>query len=495
MHSHGSFGFFIYIERFQGLAFMIYGHHIEKDLQFPCNRGIVIFGFSEIQIHIGGSIMIKVVKFGGSSLASAQQFIKVATIIHEDPARRYVVPSAPGKRFDKDIKVTDMLYSCHEAALKDEPIDGQLSAIAERYQEIIQGLGLTLCLDDEFETIRQAFQSHIEKDYAASRGEYLNGIIMAHYLGYTFIDAADVIRFHADGTFNPEDTNTLLHKRLSDVENAVIPGFYGAAPDGTIVTFSRGGSDVTGSLVAKAVQADVYENWTDVSGFLVADPHIVKDPKVISTITYRELRELAYMGATVLHEDAIFPLRKEGIPINIRNTNAPDDYGTMIVESTCIKPAYTITGIAGKKGFCSMTIEKDMMNAEIGFGRRVLQAFEENGISFEHMPSGIDTMTIFVHQSEFEDKEQQVLAEIHRLAHPDSIEMDSDLALIAVVGRGMKSNRGTAGRIFAALAHARINVRMIDQGSSELNIIIGVHNDDFEAAIRAIYDIFVTARL
>ena len=266
-------------------------------------------------------------------------------------------------------------------------------------------------------------------------------------------------------------------------------------PDGKVKTFSRGGSDVTGSIVARAVSADLYENWTDVSGFLVADPRIIKDPAVITTITYKELRELAYMGASVLHEDAIFPVRKAGIPINIKNTNKPEDPGTMIVESTCKQSAYTITGIAGKKGFVSLSVEKDMMNSEIGFGRKVLESFEKHGISFEHMPSGIDTLTVFVHQPEFEGKEQQVLADIHRLTSPDCIEIESDLALIAVVGRGMKAAKGTAGRIFAALAHANINVKMIDQGSSELNIIIGVKNKDFEAAIKAIYDIFVLVQL
>ena len=275
----------------------------------------------------------------------------------------------------------------------------------------------------------------------------------------------------------------------------MVPGFYGAMPDGKVKTFSRGGSDVTGSIVAKAISADIYENWTDVSGFLVTDPRIIENPRVIETITYRELRELSYMGATVLHEDAIFPVRKAGIPINIRNTNAPQDKGTLIVESTCRRPKYTITGIAGKKGFAALNIEKDMMNAEVGFGRKVLQVFEENGISFEHMPSGIDTMTIFVHQSEFEEKEQKVLAGIHRAVNPDSVDLEANLALIAVVGRGMRATRGTAGRIFSALAHANINVKMIDQGSSELNIIIGVRNDDFEAAIKAIYDIFVTTQL
>ena len=286
-----------------------------------------------------------------------------------------------------------------------------------------------------------------------------------------------------------------MSARLAKTERAVIPGFYGSMENGLVKTFSRGGSDITGSLVAKAVKADVYENWTDVSGFLIADPRIIDDPKAIEVITYRELRELAYMGAGVLHEDAIFPVRQEGIPINIRNTNAPADKGTWIVGSTCQKSKYVITGIAGKKGFCSINIEKDMMNSEIGFGRRVLQAFEENGISFEHMPSGIDTLTVFVHQDEFMHKEQKVVGAIHRLADPDTIDIESDLALIAVVGRGMKSQRGTAGRIFSALAHNNVNVKMIDQGSSELNIIIGVENKDFEVAIKAIYDIFVLTKL
>ena len=290
-------------------------------------------------------------------------------------------------------------------------------------------------------------------------------------------------------------SDKVLSARLAECQRAVVPGFYGSLPDGTIKTFSRGGSDVTGSIVAKAARADVYENWTDVSGFLIADPRIIENPIGIDVITYRELRELSYMGAGVLHEDAIFPVRQENIPINIRNTNAPEDNGTWIVGSTCQKSKYIITGIAGKKGFCSVNIEKDMMNSEVGFGRKVLQAFEESGISFEHIPSGIDTLTVFVHQDEFVHKEQKVAASLYRLARPDAVEIEADLALIAVVGRGMKSTRGTAGRIFSALAHANVNVKMIDQGSSELNIIIGVANDDFETAIKAIYDIFVLTNL
>ena len=444
--------------------------------------------------------MKKVVKFGGSSLASAEQFKKVGRIIRKEESRKYVVPSAPGKRTPDDTKVTDMLYSCYGIAILDhdeyeEEVEKQLLAIKARYDEIIQGLGLSISLDDEFKTIRTNFSRKIGRDYAASRGEYLNGIVMAAYLGYEFIDAADVIKFDEDGNFDSEKTDAILSARLAKTERAVIPGFYGSMPDGRIKTFSRGGSDVTGSIVAKAVHAEMYENWTDVSGFLIADPRVVKNPKSIDVITYRELRELSYMGASILHEDAIFPVRKEGIPINIRNTNAPEDKGTLIVEDTCRKPRFVITGVAGKKDFASITVEKAMMNSEVGFCKKVLEVFEENDISIEHMPSGIDTMTIFVHQDEFEEKEQKVIAGIHRAVEPDFLELESDLALIAVVGRGMRATRGTSGRIFSALAHANVNVKMIDQGSSELNIIIGVRNHDFSVAINAIYDIFVNTMI
>ncbi|MGN0161575.1 MAG: aspartate kinase [Lachnospiraceae bacterium] len=436
--------------------------------------------------------MKKIVKFGGSSLASAEQFKKVGNIIHADESRRYVVPSAPGKRFSNDTKVTDLLYKCYDEAVAGQDAYKEvLAEIKSRYNEIINGLGLDLSLDKEFEVIDKKFTERAGRDYAASRGEYLNGIVMANYLGYEFIDAATVIFFDEDGNFDADKTDMVLSRKLADVERAVIPGFYGAYPNGEVKTFSRGGSDVTGSIVAKAARVDLYENWTDVSGFLTADPRIVENPEPINTITYKELRELSYMGATVLHEDAIFPVRQEGIPINIKNTNAPEDEGTLIVGDTCRKPKHVITGIAGKKGFTAVNIEKDMMNSEIGFGRKVLQVFEDCGISFEHVPSGIDTMTVFVHQTEFEEKEQKVLSGINRLAKPDSIDLEADLALIAVVGRGMKASHGTAAKIFAALAKADINIKMIDQGSSELNIIIGVKNDDFEKAIRSIYDIFV----
>ena len=439
--------------------------------------------------------MKKVVKFGGSSLASAEQFEKVGKIILADETRRYVVPSAPGKRFVGDSKVTYMLYQCYYAAANGEDFGGLLKQIKARYNEIIGGLNLKLSLDEEFEIIAENFDNKAGSDYAASRGEYLNGIIMAAYLDYPFVDAAEVIRFAQDGSFDADTTDRILGERLKELPKAVVPGFYGSYEDGRIKTFSRGGSDITGSIVAKAAGADLYENWTEVSGFLVTDPRLIPDPEVIDIITYRELRELSYMGATVLHEDAIFPVRKAGIPINIRNTNRPKDRGTMIVSSTCHKPHFTITGIAGKKGFVTVNIEKDMMNSEIGFGRKVLEEFEKQGISFEHIPSGIDTMSVVVHQEEFEEHEQKVLAGIQRAVNPDYLEVEGDLALVAVVGRAMRANRGTAGRIFSALAHANINVKMIDQGSSEWNIIVGVRNEDFEKAIRAIYDIFITTQI
>ncbi len=447
--------------------------------------------------------MIKVVKFGGSSLANATQIEKVGDIILEDKNRRYVVPSAPGKRSSKDVKVTDLLYQCWDAALKEDEESSQdgpgwedlLARVQARYEDILEGLDLSLSLDADFDEIRQHLQRKEGRDFIVSRGEYLCGKILSAYLDFPFIDAADVIFFDEDGQYNADKTYDVLSRRLSETEYAVIPGFYGSLPDGSVHTFTRGGSDITGSVVARAVNADMYENWTDVSGFLIADPHIVPNPKTIDTITYRELRELSYMGATVLHEAAVFPVKNEGIPIHIRNTDRPQDHGTLIVEATCQKPKYTITGIAGKKNFAAVTIEKEMMNSEIGFCRKVLQVFEDNELSIEHMPSGIDTMTVFVQQDVFEEKEQEVISGIHKAVNPDVVELETDLALIAVVGRGMRSLKGTSGRIFSALAHANVNVKMIDQGSSELNIIIGVENKDFEAAIRAIYDIFVTTQL
>ena len=435
--------------------------------------------------------MKKVVKFGGSSLADAGQFRKAGEIIRSDEARVYVVPSAPGKRHDGDIKITDLLYECYELALKGQNFYEPFLAIKDRYNEIIQGLGLNMSLSEAFDAIEDKLLHEPEKDYTASRGEYLNGLIMAGYMGYEFIDAADVIFFNEAGNFDDAKTYPVLSQKLEQCSNAVIPGFYGMGYDGKIRTFSRGGSDITGSIVARACRVGVYENWTDVSGLLMADPRIISGPALMSSITYRELRELAYMGASVMHEDAIFPVKKAGIPINIRNTNRPEDPGTWIVENTARRSKYTITGIAGRKNFCSIVISKDLMHSQPDFYRKVVQCFEENNIPLEHLPSGIDTMTVIVHESKFIEHEQDVLARIAKFVEPESLEVESGIALIAVVGRSMKSQTGTAAKIFQALADARINVRMIDQGASELNIIVGVLNEDFERAIRAIYHSFV----
>ena len=441
------------------------------------------------------SMAIKVVKFGGSSLADAKQIQKAAAIIQADPQRRYVVPSAPGKRFSGDTKVTDMLYACYALAEAGVEFQKELEAIQARYDDIIAGLGIQLSLADEFAVIAENFRKRAGKDYAASRGEYLNGKVIAAYLGFPFVDAADVIFFQPNGSLNDQKTEEALRARLTDLENAVIPGFYGCGADGYVKTFSRGGSDVTGSIVAGAVKAALYENWTDVSGFLVADPRIVENPAVIRTITYTELRELSYMGASVLHEAAIFPVRAAGIPINIRNTNAPEEPGTMIVPDSSDEEvsAYTITGIAGKKQFTSINIHKDLMNSQIGFCRDVLSVLADHQIPLEHMPSSIDSMTVIVDTEHLKGIEEQIRTEIIKAVQPDSMDVEENIALIAVVGRGMCRTRGVAARIFAALAHARINVRMIDQGSSELNVIVAVKEADFEQAIRCIYDMFVNS--
>jgi len=439
----------------------------------------------------------KTVKFGGSSLADANQFRKVKEIITSDPARRYVVPSAPGKRFSDDIKITDLLYTCQKLASAGENFFAPLDKIRNRYLEIAKELGLKFDPTDELDRIAFRLKEGATKDYAASRGEYLNGLLLADYLGFPFVDAAEVVRFNESGVLQMQETMLAMREKLAEMPNAVIPGFYGAGPNGEIITFSRGGSDITGSLVARAVRAEIYENWTDVSGVLVADPRIVKDAAVINTITYEELRELSYMGATVLHEDAIFPVRAAGIPINIRNTNDPSAPGTLIVAGDSAdsdaQTGYTITGIAGKKGFCAINIQKAMMNAELGFCRKVLSVLEEMGISFEHMPSGIDTMTIILAEDEIKGREKTVLSKIRKAVNPDTCDIEHGISLLAVVGRGMRRTRGTAARIFAALAHARINVKMIDQGSSELNIIIGLLDGDFEEAVRRIYDMFVNS--
>ncbi len=436
---------------------------------------------------------IVVTKFGGSSLSEASQFRKVKEILLGDSNRMYVVPSAPGRREPDDSKVTDMLYTCHKLASKGELAEFEkvFAELSARYTEIIDELGLNLDFAPHLEQVHYAMLNGQSVDYAASRGEYLNGIILAEYLGWEFIDAAEVIFFDANHRFDSERTQEVLSARLAGTRYAVIPGFYGSNPDGTIRTFSRGGSDVTGAIVARAAGAELYENWTDVSGFLMADPRIVKRPKRIHVITYRELRELSYMGAGVLHEDAIFPVRMAGIPINIRNTNEPDNPGTMIVRADESHVRGAITGIAGKKGFTAIAVEKNMMNSELGFGRRMLEALEECNVSFEHMPSGIDTMTVLVSDHNIEGRIDQVVEKIRRTCKPDHIEVISGLSLIATVGRGMVRYPGTAARIFGALADSGINIRMIDQGSSEINIITGVESADFEKAINAIYNAFM----
>ena len=434
---------------------------------------------------------LKVVKFGGSSLADAEQFRKVAAIVKADPDRHFVVASAPGKRCSGDTKVTDMLYHCFDMVQNREDITEYYAKICDRYNSIIRDLGLNFDITGELEYIRNAIMHHAGRDFCASRGEYLNSIILAKFLGYDFIDAESVIFFRENGSYDGERTNEEMAKELKKHKYAVIPGFYGVMPNGTIKTFSRGGSDITGSIVARAAGAELYENWTDVSGCLMADPRIVKDPKPIKTITYRELRELSYMGASVLHEDAIFPVRYAGIPINIRNTNEPEAPGTMIVSETTEYDNETIiTGIAGKTGFSVISIEKDMMNSEIGFGRKILDVLEDNDMPFEHLPSGVDTMSVVVGTSYLEGRRERLLASIQKRVRPDSVVIEDGLALLAVVGRGMVKAKGTAVRVFSAISNADINIRMIDQGSSELNIIVGVEEHDLNRALIAIYDEF-----
>ena len=437
-------------------------------------------------------MQIKVVKFGGSSLADAEHFRQVAAIVKSDPTRKYVVPSAPGKRFSADTKVTDMLYSCYEMVRNNLNIDEMFGKIADRYNSIIADLELDFDISGALNYVKNAMLHHAGRDFAASRGEYLNGLILAKYLGFDFIDAENVIFFRDDGTFDQEKTNAVLREELVKHKYAVIPGFYGITPNGTIKTFSRGGSDITGSIVARAADADLYENWTDVSGFMMADPRIIKDPCIIDTITYRELRELSYMGASVLHDEAIFPVRYAGIPINIKNTNRPEDRGTMIVPSTNdYDTKHIITGVSGIRGFSAITIEKDRMNSEVGFIRRVLEVFEENNISVEHVPSGIDTISVVLETKALDTVRERLLTRIQRAARPDSISVEDGLALIAVVGRGMIKAKGISARVFDAVSNSDVNIKMIDQGSSELNIIIGVEEHDFEKALTAIYNEFI----
>ena len=434
-----------------------------------------------------------VTKFGGSSLANDEQFRKVRSILELEPTRRYLIPSAPGKRFGEDDKVTDLLYQCHSLASEGKSFAEAFDRIRDRYLSIARGLHLKVDIASRLDEVEQGIGSGKSRDWCASRGEYLCGILMADYLGWRFVDPIDGIFFHDDGTLDDDKTQEKLSALLKDGQPSVVPGFYGSKENGEVCTFSRSGSDITGALVARAVNADVYENWTDVSGFLMADPRIIDGPAEISSITYKELRELSHMGASVLHEDAMFPVHKAGIPTNIRNTNKPYHPGTMISKNAPNEISVpTITGIAGHKGYSVISVEKSMMNSEVGFGRKVLQVLENYGVSFEHMPTGIDSMCVVVNSSALEPHRADILREIENLVNGSgSVSVSDNMSIIATVGRGMVHNCGTAARLFSAMSRARINVRMIDQGSSELSIIVGVNDNDFEATIHAIYHEFV----
>lgn len=436
--------------------------------------------------------MLKTTKFGGSSLADANQFRKVKEIIEMDEGRRFVVPSAPGKRFLADEKITDLLYFCQCLKQDGKNFSEPFAQISERYLEIERDLGLDCGMGRELTAIQRAIENNASADYAASRGEYLNGILLAAFLGFTFVDASELICFHDDGTYDDETTQAWSGV-LEGQRGVVVPGYYGRKRDGSIRTFSRGGSDITGAIIARASRSDVYENWTDVPGFLMADPRIVEGARVIDRVTYSELRELSYMGATVLHEDAIFPVRKAKIPIQVRNTNDPTAPGTMIIPDRMAGKSHTqpLTGIAGRKGFTVITVTKDNMHNEVGFGYRLLRVIARNNITFEHLPSGIDTMSLVVQSGQLDGKQDDVLAQIRAecdVRRP--IDVSTGVALIATVGKGMIRSKGVAARLFNALYEADVNIRVIDQGSSEMNIIVGVEESDFETAIRAIYGAF-----
>lgn len=434
---------------------------------------------------------LKVAKFGGSSVADAIQLMKIKKIIEADSERRYIVVSAPGKRFDKDNKITDLLYLCKTHMDHNLPYEQVLQVIQDRYVAAAVGLGLDIDYDQQFQIIKNKLEKgEATADYIASRGEYLNAILAAKLLGYDFVDTDKLIKFSAKGRLLAEETNETLAAELAKHERAVLPGFYGSTPDGKIKTFSRGGSDITGALVARAAGADIYENWTDVSGFLMADPRIVDNPKPIAEISYRELRELSYMGASVLHDEAIYPAKEDNIPINIRNTNRPEDPGTIITADAPLSD-HIITGIAGSKNFTVIGLSKSMMSQEVGFVRRLAGVFADKDVSLEHMPSGIDTISVVVDNDELNGKLDDIVDEIQRQLQPDTIDVFENMALIATVGRGMSSRTGTSAKLFTALAEAGVNIRMIDQGSSEINIIVGVQNKDFEKAVKAIYDAFV----
>lgn len=437
---------------------------------------------------------IIVTKFGGSSLASAEQFKKVKSIILANPNRKFVVPSAPGKRNSKDYKITDVLYLCHAHVKSGVPFNDVFKLIEDRYVEIIKELNIDIDIYPYLKTIKENIESGASADYIASRGEYLNGILLAKYIGFKFIDAADIIVFDKDKNYDRAKTREKIKNILVGKENIVIPGFYGADENGEIVTFSRGGSDVTGSIISSGVDANLYENWTDVSGFLMADPRIVQNPKTIETISYKELRELSYMGASVLHEEAIFPVREKNIPIRIKNTNRPEDKGTLIVNKLykdLDDKNLTITGIAGRKDFTAISIYKALMNSELGFCRKILSILENKGVSFENMPAGIDTICLVIDSSKLNNKLNEIVEEIKRQCNPDSIEINSNMAVIATVGHGMGKTLGIAAKIFTALYEANINIKMIDQGSSDMNILIGIDKENFEKATNTIYNAFV----
>ena len=431
-------------------------------------------------------------KFGGSSLADSAQFRKVADIILSHEGMLFVVASAPGKRSKDDTKVTDMLYNCYDLASSGHDFTESLAAIEQRFRTIADELGLKIDLKKEFLAIKEHLKKNPQKDYMASRGEYLNSKLLAAFLDFDFIDPASCIFFNEDGSLDSERTNTTLGSILKSKDRAVVAGFYGAGSDGKVKTFSRGGSDVTGAIVARAAKADVYENWTDVSGMLSADPRVVKNPRPITEISYKELRELSYMGASVMHEDAVFPVRQAGIPINIRNTNSPDDAGTWIVphRRNAAQEGRVVTGIAGKKGFSSIRVEKAMLNNEVGFAARLLDIIADAGVSFEHVPSGIDTMSVIVDSEDFRAQRSRILEDIQDTLSPDALIVDTSIALIAVVGQGMVYRKGVAAKVFTALANADVNIRMIDQGSSEINIIVGVDEADYEKALNALYDVY-----
>lgn len=426
-------------------------------------------------------------KFGGSSVADSKQFLKIRAILEKDPRRSVIVVSAPGKRHAGEAKLTDLLYQCHHAAQKNIPFDEAFALIRDRFLEIEKDLGLKAGMAGEMEIFHKQIVDGATKDFIASRGEYFSGKLMAAFLGAEFVEPAGCVFFDKAGRLDPRSYESLGMRLKDEKKRYVIPGFYGADASGKVKTFSRGGSDITGAVAARAAKAGLYENWTDVSGLLMADPRIVKDAHALDLVSYREIRELSYMGASVFHDEAIAPVREAGIPINIRNTNRPDDAGTMIVAKLPEVTQYDIAGVAGKKNFSLFTVEKTMMNKEVGFARRFLGLFEAHGISIEHCPTSIDSMSVLISSEEIGEKQEVLREDALRLLQPDKLEVESGLALIAVVGEGMARQVGMAAKVFKALAEAKVNVRIIDQGASELNIIVGVSNADYEKAIGVLY--------